>query len=181
MTGRQIAGAVARVFVTPRPAVRALRGDRRAHAVAMAAGAAFGLLQSGRAYLAGADMRVFVFGAAAGLGGLFLFALLLRNFGRWFGATAEVAEVRTALGLGLLPWTLLFLVLLPWLGGMDAEAGERVYPFFFAGLVYGYAVLLLAAAEGLGFGVLKTFWCLLATGLVCLFPATLVLRLAAGG
>lgn len=173
--------ALARVFVAPRRAVRALRGDRRAHAFALAVAAALGLLQSGRAYLAGAGPAVFAAGALAGLGGLFLFALLLRNFGRWFGATAAVAEVRTALGLGLMPWTLLFLLLLPWLGSVGPSAGARAYPFFFAGLVYGYGVLLLAAAEGLGFGVLKTFWCLLATGAVCFFPVTLVLRMAAGG
>ena len=51
-----------------------------------------------------------IIGGILGLGVFYIFALALKTFGRWFGATVESKEVRTALGMGLIPWTVLFLI-----------------------------------------------------------------------
>ena len=111
---------------------------------------------------------------------MYLFGWLARNFGRWFGADTTQKETRTALGFGLLPWTLLSVVLSFMLAvQVDAEQIVRYAPFFFVIFVYGYVIILLSLSAALRLSVFKTFLCLVVTVLVSLFPLTLLAQLLA--
>ncbi len=161
----------------PGTVVRALIEAGQGHGFALFVAVAFGIVQAGPFYLAPEHPRISMLlaGAVLGFCGLYLFSWLLRNFGRWFGSEAKLAEVRTALGLGLLPWVLLFAGFMPTLvAGSDAAAAARFFPVFVVGLVYGYVVLLLSLSAALRISVLKTFLCLVVTLLVSLFPLTFV-------
>ncbi|WPJ95455.1 YIP1 family protein [Coraliomargarita algicola] len=152
------------------------------HRLALVLAMLFGLVQADRFYLTNPDAGItyYVIGALAGLLGLYLFAWLLRNFGRWFGGQAAQREVRVAIGLGLLPWLLLFTALIFVLGSQqDAAALANYYWLFFLGFLYGYVILLLSLAAALRLSVLKTFLCLIVTFLVSLFPLTLFIQLVA--
>jgi len=152
------------------------------HRLALVVAMFFGLVQAGRFYITNpeAGSAYYAIGSLAGLVGLYLFAWLLRNFGRWFGGQATQREVRVALGLGLLPWMFLFLALVFVLGGnADPAALASYYWLFFLGFLYGYIILLLSLAAALRLSVLKTFLCLIVTSLVSLFPLTLLMQLAA--
>ncbi len=140
----------------------------------------FGMVQAGRFYIADSDAgyAYFGMGALAGLFGLYLFAWLLRNFARWFGGQALMREVRVALGLGLLPWLILFTLLVLALSG-GAAVSANSYWGFFVGFLYGYVILLLSLAAALRLSVLKTFFCLIVTFLVSLFPITLLIQILA--
>lgn len=85
----------------------------RGHRAALIVAIAFGMIQALPVYSSNESLGVSVYliGALVGFFGLYLFAWLLRNFGRWFGAQASLREVRTGMGLGLMPWLLCFLVL----------------------------------------------------------------------
>lgn len=168
------------LWYKPASTLRDLLAARRGHAAALLVAAVFGAVQSGRFYLASEDASAgfFLVGALCGLFGLYLFGWLLRNFGRWFGADAARRDLRTALGLGLLPWTLLFAALIPVLNASeDAATVAALYPIFFVGLIYGYVILLLSLSGALKVSVLKTFLCLVVTVLVSLFPLTLLAQL----
>lgn len=115
----------------------------------------------------------------AGIAGLYLFSWLLRNFGRWFGAEAELADVRTALGWGVLPWTMLFAVLIVFITLRSAEA-EKIYALFFLVLVYGFVILLSSLSAALRITYLKTFLCMVITFLVSVFPLTLIMQVMFG-
>lgn len=150
------------------------------HRLALIVAMLFGLVQAGRLYIAKveAGSTYYAIGSLAGLLGLYLFAWLLRNFGRWFGGQASLREVRVALGLGLLPWLLLFLALVFVLGGsVDPAALASYYWLFFLGFLYGYVILLLSLAAALRLSVLKAFLCLIVTFLVSLFPLTLLMQM----
>ncbi len=166
----------------PGTVVRALLDAGRGHAVALVVAAVFGGVQAGPVYLAteGASSTIILIGAVAGLFGLYLFGWLLRNFGRWFGGEAKQADVRTAIGWGLLPWTVLFALMMFLLNqGEDAAVINSVKPLLFVGLIYGYVLLLLSLAAALRLSVLKTFLCLVVTFLVSMFPLTLLAKLVA--
>jgi len=161
----------------PGTVVRALLESRQGHHLALGCSSVFGALQALRFYLV--DDRVspiiIVFGAVAGLCGLYLFSWLLRNFGRWFGARAKLPEMRVALGWGLLPWTGLFgIVALMVSRGEDAEMLSSLAPILFVGFVYGYALILLSIAAALRLSALKAFLCLIVTCVVSIFPLTLI-------
>lgn len=152
------------------------------HRLALVVAMLFGMVQAGRFYIANAEAgsMYYIVGALAGLAGLFLFSWLLRNFGRWFSGQATVREVRVALGLGLMPWLLLFTVLIFVLGEhADPAALANYYWLFFVGFMYGYVILLLSLATALRLSVLKTFLCLIVTTLVSLFPLTLLMQIVA--
>ncbi|WP_269526402.1 YIP1 family protein [Coraliomargarita parva] len=172
------------ILYQPRRTVQGLLERKAGHGLAVSIAVLFGVVQSLRAVLfsgGGNPVLLLVAGAVVGLAGLYFFAWLLRNFARWFGGHAEQWEVRLALGLGLLPWTLLF-GLLPLLLVRvgDAAAAQTYYPLFMVGLVYGYVILLLGLSSALRLTVLKTFFCLVVATLVSIFPLTLVAQLIFG-
>lgn len=141
----------------------------------------FGLVNVWPAYSAKQDASagVLLAGGLAGVAGLFFFSWLLRNFSRWFGGASSLAEVRTALGWGLLPWALTLGILLLGITAMSAAPGQ-MFPLFFIGLVYGFVILLSALSAALRLSLMKTFFCLLLAFLVSIFPLTLILQLLFG-
>ena len=152
------------------------------HRLALLVAIFFGLVQAGRFYISNAEVGsvYYAVGALAGLAGLYLFSWLLRNFSRWFGGQATQREVRVALGLGLMPWSILFLSLVLVLGGnTDPVALANYYWLFFVGFLYGYVILLLSLSAALRLSVVKTFLCLIVTFLVSLFPVTLLIQIIA--
>lgn len=163
------------LWYKPRETMQGLIETGGGHPLALLLALCFGVVQAERFYRASAETgyAYYAMGALAGLVGLYLFAWLLRNFGRWFGGQATQRELRLALGLGLLPWLLLFLALVLALGEQaDPAAFARYYGFFFLGLLYGYVILLLMLATALRLSVMKTFFCLIVTCLVSAFPLT---------
>jgi hypothetical protein len=171
------------LWYKPGRTLQGLIASGEGHPAAVGIAALFGSVQSWRFYIAEDSMGLGVFaaGAVVGVLGIFLYAWLIRNFGRWFGASARQSELRTALGWGILPWTALF-AMLPLLMAGASDAGELagIYPFFFAAFVYGYIVLLLSLSAALRLSVLKTFLCLVITALVSIFPLTLIAQLIFG-
>jgi hypothetical protein len=171
-------------FVTlwykPASSMRVLLDAGQGHSAAVMVAAFFGAVQSIPFSMRqeSSGPLFYLVGAAAGGCGLYLFGWLTRNFSRWFRAEAIQRDVRTALGLSLLPWTLLFLPL-PFLRAaeMDAATIKLFYFVFFIGFVYGYVILLLSLSSALKISVLKTFLCLIVTILVSLFPLTLLAQL----
>lgn len=154
-------------------------GKGRSGAIIIAA--VFGLVQVWPAYSSreGSSFGLLILGGLAAVAGLYFFSWLLRNFGRWFGGGGTLAEVRTALGWGLLPWSLLFGFLLALITATNADA-RQMFPLFFAAILYGFVILLLALSVALRLSPMKTFFCLLLTFLVSIFPLTLVLQLLTG-
>lgn len=171
--------SVLKFWFRPGTTVRALLDEGHGHLIALVAGAAFGLVQAGRIYLYAehATGGILIAGALAGVVGLCLIAYLLRNFGRWFGGQATFADARTALGLGLIPWTLIFAGLIPALMSIESEVIAQWFPLIFVGFVYGYIILLFSLSAALRLSLLKTFLCLVVTFLVSMFPLTLLAQL----
>lgn len=160
--------------------MRTLLDAGQGHSAAVLVAAFFGAVQSGRYAIERAESGPlpFIFGALAGLCGLYLFGWLSRNFGRWFGAETTPRDARTALGLGLLPWTLLSMLLSFLLvTAVDAELIDSGMPVLFAVFFYGYVIILLTLSAALRLSVLKTFLCLAVTIIVSLFPLTLLAQL----
>ena len=146
--------------------------------------ACFGLVQSFAQFRAMEDPSpgILIRGAVFGLVFLYLVAWLMRNFGRWFGAQANIADIRLALGWGLLPWLITF-CLLGWLSVRVVNPADMkdVYLYFFGLFVYGYVILLLGIRSALGISLWKSFLCLIVTTLISLFPLTLIAELLLGG
>ena len=133
------------------------------HRVALVIAGLFGALVGGRAYLAAEAPAIswIGYGLVGGICGLYILALLLRNFSRLFGGEALCVEVRTALGLAILPWLILNGILLILLyNEVDEITIRSSIPFLFGGLIYGYIIVLLSVAAGLGVSVLRAFVCL---------------------
>ncbi|MFT5836662.1 MAG: hypothetical protein ACI9ZV_000158 [Candidatus Azotimanducaceae bacterium] len=180
MTERTNPSYVLTLWYKPGQTMQGLIESGGGHRLALVVAMFFGLVQAGRFYIANAEAGsvYYAIGSLAGLAGLYLFAWLLRNFGRWFGGRASLREVRVGLGLGLLPWALLFLALVFFLGGSaDPTALANHYWLFFVGFLYGYVILLLSLAAALRLSALKTFLCLIVTFIVSLFPLTLLIQL----
>ena len=73
-----------------------------------------------------------IIGGILGLGIFYIFALALKTFGRWFGAKVESKAVRTALGVGIIPWTVLFLIFFVSITLVDPRLIlSQFFPFFF--------------------------------------------------
>lgn len=164
----------------PGAVLAALLQAQQGHRLALLAGAAFGLVQVLPLYLKpeAASGWILPGGLLLGVGAIYFFSWLLRNFARWFGGQGTLCEVRTGLGLGLLPWTLLFVALIPLSGGLDAaHAWAQLYWLIFAFFVYGYVVLLLSLSAALRLSPVKTFFCLVVTLLVSIFPLSLAAQL----
>ncbi|MGK0309659.1 MAG: hypothetical protein ACJAYS_000481 [Lentimonas sp.] len=167
----------------PASSMRQLLDSRKGHTVAIAVAVIFCMLQFSRS-LPRKSEDILLHFLLCGLGGivsLFLFGWLIRNFGRWFGADAEQRRVRTALGLGILPWTILFTFLFLMLNyGLNPKLIETQYfPVFLGAFVYGFCILLLSLTAALRVGVIKTFLCIVVTILFSVFPLTLLAQVLA--
>lgn len=167
------------LWYKPRCTIKNLIKNKRGHNVAVCVAILFGLVQGGRFFLADPEFgyACFFYGAFLGYLGLYFFAWLLRNFGRWMGGHSQLKEVRVALGWGILPWLLLFTALvikLIWL--LDVATVANYYWIFFLGFLYGFVVLLIALATALHLSTLRTFLCLSVTFIVSVFPFTLLFQ-----
>jgi hypothetical protein len=76
-----------------------------------------------------------------------------------------------------MPWLALFGVLFWMRQSFGPEILQSYYWLFFVGFVYGYVVILMSLSAALRLSVLKTFFCLIITCIVSLFPLTLMLQL----
>mgnify|MGYP005850463113 CR=1 FL=1 len=183
MSDAKVTAALLTLWYKPGRTLQGLIRSGRGDSAAWGITALFGLLQSFAVYRADAEAgpAVLLLGPLLALGLLFLFAWLMRNFGRWFGAAAQLSDVRLAMGWGLLPWLLAFGLLAVMRGQTDdPEALASLFGLFFIPFVYGYVVLLLCLQAALRVSFLKTFLCLLVTCLVSLFPLTLVAQFLLG-
>ena len=183
MSDVKVTAALLTLWYKPARTLQGLIQSGRGDTAALGITALFGLVQSFAVYRADpeAGPAVLLLGPLVALGLLFLFAWLLRNFGRWFGAAAQVPHLRLALGWGLLPWLLAFGLLAVMSGRIDdPEALAGLFRYFFIPFLYGYVVLLLCLQVALQISFLKTFLCLLVTCLVSLFPLTLLAQLLLG-
>ncbi len=118
------------------------------------------------------------FGLVGGIAGLYFFAMLVRNFGRWFGGQSNLRFVRTAMGLGLLPWMLLAGLLSATLfSSMEASSVSVLLPAFFVLFLYGYVLLLIVAMNALGLGALQTTLVLALSMVVTFFLVNTVAQL----
>ena len=122
-----------------------------------------------------------IIGGILGLGVFYIFALALKTFGRWFGAKVESKEVRTGLGIGLIPWTVLFLVFFVLMALVDPRLIiSKFFPFFFVGFIYGFTILLIALSKTLKIGFLKTFLLFILAYATTFFPLLTLVRLYFG-
>ncbi len=169
----------------PAHSMRQLLDSRRGHGVALFVAATFGIIQFGRLLqIKSKPEELLLHLALCGICGialLFLFGWLIGNFGRWFDAKTEQRRVRTALGLGILPWTVLFTVLFIMIHyGLNPELIETKYfPFVLGVFVYGFCILLLSLTAALRLSVIKTFLCIVVTILFSIFPLTFLAQIMA--
>ena len=172
---------VCTLWYKPRKTMQGLIENGRGHHTALCVATASGIMQALPVYSSDESMGVSVFliGAVIGFFGLYFFAWLLRNFGRWFGAQANLREVRTGLGLALMPWVLCFSILFLFGQNFDSHVVGQYFWLFFILLVYGYIVLILSLTAVLRLTPLKTFLCLVITIIFSLFPLILLFQLLA--
>jgi hypothetical protein len=122
-----------------------------------------------------------IIGGILGLGIFYIFALALKTFGRWFGAKVESKVVRTALGVGIIPWTVLFLIFFVSITLVDPRLIlSQFFPFFFVGFIYGFTILLIALSKTLKIGFLKTFLLFILAYATTFFPLLTLVRLYFG-
>ena len=115
-------------------------------------------------------------GGLIGMGVFYLLSLAIMVFSRWFGADAQLLQIQSALGLGLLPWTLLFIVIYILL-----TLAPAVAPFLFLlGLIYGFTILLIALNKVLKISVLKTYLTFFISVAAVFFPLLMVFKLILG-
>ena len=154
----------------------------RGHFTSVFLAVSFGIVQACRNYFVDADVgkECILHGAILGWSGLYFFAWLLRNFGRWFGGRASQKEVRVALGWGISPWLLLFIILVLALVLVeDSTLLANYFWIFFLGFIYGYCILLNTLSSALSISTLKTFLCLCVTSIVSIFPLSLLIQMLA--
>mgnify|MGYP002630471903 CR=1 FL=1 len=184
MSQRNVRPYALKFWHRPGAVLLSLFETKSGHELALFVGAFFGFVQALPVYLntEGVVLPILIAGLLLGLVGIYFFSWLLRNFARWFGGQATLYEVRTALGLGLLPWTILFFFMMPLQNGMaDEGAVNQLYWIFFVFFVYGYVILLLSLSAALRLSPIKTFLCMAVTFLVSLFPLSLVAQLLMQG
>jgi hypothetical protein len=181
MTKSNSSSALLTLWYKPGHTLQGLIADSKGEKAAMLIVVLFGLVLVWPRYYAqqASGVGVLLVGGAAALAALMLFSWLLRNFSRWFGGAAKLAEVRTALGWGLLPWTLLSALLLGLIAAQDGDA-RRMFPLFFGVLLYGFVIVLSTLSVALRISLMKTFFCLFLTFLVSIFPLTFILQLFIG-
>jgi hypothetical protein len=122
-----------------------------------------------------------IIGGILGLGIFYIFALALKTFGRWFGAKVESKAVRTALGVGIIPWTVLFLIFFVSITLVDPRLIlSQFFPFFFVGFIYGFTILLIALSKTLKIEFLKTFLLFILAYATTFFPLLTLVRLYFG-
>jgi len=168
-------------WYNPAHSIRQLLVSKKGHTLALVVVALFGMVQLNRLFpvTSEASLLLSILHGFIGIACLFLISWLMRNFGRWFGADVRQRDVRTALGLGILPWTLLFVVLgLLLAAGVGPDVIAARYSFIvLIALVYGFYVLLFSLSAALGLGIIKTFACLSIAVMVSLFPLTFLAQL----
>ena len=172
-----------RLWYKPHTTMQGLIAERKGHTAAVVVAALFGIAQSGRVCVGmeQASPMAIVAGPLAGVAVLYLTGMLARNFSRWFGGGGELKAARTALGLSMLPWTLLSLVLFVALIRLeDISAAKSLIYFLFIGFIYGYVILLQAMSAALGLTVLRTFACLVLTFLVAVALLSFVAQILLG-
>lgn len=111
-------------------------------------------------------------GGLIGMAVFYLLSAAIKVFSRWFSADAELLHIQTALGLGLLPWTLLFIVLYL----LIALAPPIAQYVFLLGLIYGFTILLIALNKVLKISVLKTYLTFFISVAAVFFPLLMVLK-----
>ena len=164
----------------PAHSMRQLLDSGRGHTFALLIAAFFGIVQFSRLLpVKSKPEELMLYLALCGFCGvvlLFLFGWLIRNFGRWFDASTEQRKVRTALGFGILPWTVLFAILFLMLHyGLNPKLiATKYFSVFLGAFVYGFCILLLSLTAALRLGVVKTFLCIVVTLLFSIFPLTLL-------
>lgn len=115
-------------------------------------------------------------GGLIGMGVFYLLSLAIKVFSRWFGADAELTQIQSALGLGLLPWTVLFIIIY-----LLIYLAPAVAPFLFLlGLIYGFTILLIALNKVLKISVLKTYLTFFISVAAVFFPLLMVLKFVLG-
>ena len=115
--------------------------------------------------------------ALFGVAGVYWLAWLVRNFGRWFGAAADLRDLRMALGLGLMPWSAVFCLLFIFVqSAQQVESVQGFFPLFFAGFIYGFVILLLCLRAVLEVTLVKTFMCIVIAFAVSIFPFTFIIQ-----
>ena len=147
--------------------------------ISLLAAACFGVIQSLPLISSQSQPYFWLLSLAAlfGIAGLYWMAWLLRNFGRWFGATSDLSELRMAFGLGLIPWTVVFCLLFIFIqSAQQVESVQGFFPLFFAGFIYGFVILLLCLRAVLEVTVIKTFMCIAIAFAVSLFPFTFIIQ-----
>jgi hypothetical protein len=119
-----------RLWYKPGSSMQGLIAQGQGQRLALVVAACFGAIQLLPWLSAEPSRPWWVLPLAAGLAiaGVCWLAWLLRNFGRWFGAAAHLHELRTALGVALLPWTLVFSLL--FVLTQTAPAAESVQAWF---------------------------------------------------
>ena len=181
MTDSSTLTSLLQLWYQPRAATRSLLASGRGHGLAVLIAAHFGVFQMGPIHVrSGADsfLPFALAGAVAGVACLYFIALLARNFSRWFGGAAELCAVRTALGISLTPWTLVFAGLFAvLLSASDADSAAGVFPLFVAGFIYGWVIVLLSMSAALGISPLRTFGVLALTCLVAFFFISFVAQM----
>ena len=172
---------VCTLWYKPGKTMQGLIEKGRGHRSALTVATASGMMQALPVYYSDESMSEFVFliGAAIGFSGLYLLAWLLRNFGRWFGAQASLREVRTGLGLGLMPWLLCFLILFLFRQNFGSSAVGQLSWLLFLTLLNVYIIIIISLTAALRLTPLKTFLCLVLTIIFSLFPLTLLFQLLA--
>ena len=150
---------------------------KQAQRVSVVIAACFGVIQSLPLISpqSGSYFWLLPLAALFGVAGVYWIALLVRNFGRWFGATADLRDLRMALGLGLMPWTAVFCLLFIFIqSSQQVESVQGFFPLFFAGFIYGFVILLLCLRAALDLSVVKTFMCIMIAFAVSIFPFTFI-------
>lgn len=161
------------IWYRPANTMREVIASGKGHGLAVAIAAIFGMLQMARPFVA-MEAESFgpfaLVGAVGGVFALYFVSMLARNFARWFGGSAELKVVRTAFGLSLLPWTMLWTILFVVLMSGEAPANaEQIYPIFIGLFIYGYVIMLLALSTALNLSALRAFGCLVLSAVVAFF------------
>tara|TARA_X000000368_G_scaffold392871_1_gene358090 strand:- start:1066 stop:1599 length:534 start_codon:yes stop_codon:yes gene_type:complete len=111
-------------------------------------------------------------GGLIGMGIFYLFSLAIKVFSKWFRAEVDLVEIQSALGIGLLPWTVLFIILY-----VLISLAPSIAPLLFlVGLVYGFTILLIALNKVLRIGFLKTYVIFFISVAAVFFPLLMVFR-----